>query len=132
MRTTGFVLAVAVTLFGTACSSGGGGGGGGCTESNAVDLAGDNPFTITVDKSSAFPGGASTFTPDCFKASSSSAISIVNEHSAAHTFTIPNTQVDVPLPAGQTFNGEPLGLAPGTYDFVCTIHPEMTGTVIVV
>ena len=131
MRRTGFVLAVAVALFGTACSSGGGDGGGGCAASNAVDLAGDNPFTITVPGTS-FPGGASTFTPNCFKASSSSAITIVNEHSAAHTFTTPDTQVDVPLPGGQTFNGEPLGLAPGSYDFVCTLHPSMTGTIIVV
>ena len=37
--------------------------------------------------------------------------------------------VAVPLPPGRT--GEATAPAPGKYDFVCTIHPAMTGTIIV-
>jgi plastocyanin len=45
-----------------------------------------------------------------------------------------DTQIDVPIAAGQTFNGEPISGAvePGTYDLLCTIHPTMTGQVTIV
>ena len=124
MRRIVLVLA-AVALVGGACSSGDkGGGGGACTEANAVDLSGDNPFTVTVH--------GFAFIPNCFKASSTSAITIVNQDAKPHTFTIDGTQVNAPLPPGETFNGESAGLAAGTYPFKCTIHPTMTGTIIVV
>lgn len=135
MRRIIVTLVALLALVGTACSSKtttsggnssgtGGTGQGGCTDANAVDLTADNPFTITVKDFA--------FSPDCFKAASTSSITIVNNDSVDHTFTIDGTQVDAPLPAEQTFNGESAGLAPGTYEFRCTIHPQMTGTVIVV
>ncbi len=129
MRNTLLFVLAALALVAVGCSSDDGGGGsepagGGCTEANATDLSADDPFTITVRDFE--------FQPNCFKAASASSITIVNEDSDDHTFTIPDTQVDAPLSGGQTFNGESAGLAPGTYDFLCTIHPDMTGTVIVV
>jgi plastocyanin len=87
------------------------------------------------------PGKGATFTitiadfafdPNCFTASASQGITIVNQDDADHTFTIPDTQVDVPIAAGETFNGESGAVEPGTYDFLCTIHPTMTGQVTVV
>ena len=74
------------------------------------------------------------YDPSCFTASASQGIKIVNKDDVDHTFTIPDTQIDVPVAAGETFNGEPISgvLAPGTYDFMCTIHPDMTGQVTVV
>ena len=72
------------------------------------------------------------FDPNCFTASASQGITIVNQDDADHTFTIPDTQVDVPIAAGETFNGESGAVEPGTYDFLCTIHPTMTGQVTVV
>ena len=129
------VVIVALVLAGAACSSmnSSGGGmnsssssssssGGGCTASNATDLTGDNPFTVTIE------GGA--FHPDCFKAKSTASITIVNKSPYPATFTIDGTQVDVLSRGGQTFNGESAGLAPGTYTFHCKINPTMTGTVI--
>jgi plastocyanin len=133
-----FVLMVVVAITGAACSSGddGGNGGsgagsdgggsaaeGGCTADNAVDLTGDDPFTVTIQDFA--------FTPDCFSAKSASSITVENKDGVTHTFTIDGTQVDVSIDGGQTFNGEPAGLAPGTYPFRCTIHSTMTGTVIV-
>jgi plastocyanin len=58
----------------------------------------------------------------------------VNQDDVDHTFTMSGTQIDVPVAAGETLNGEPIAGAvePGTYDFLCTIHPEMTGRVTVV
>ena len=139
MRTAPFALAALVVLAGTACSSSSStvtptdtGGpiitqspaGGSCTDASATDLSGDDPFTITIENF--------RWNPACVKASGSASITIVNKDAVDHTFTIPDTQVDAPLPGNQTFNGEPAGLAPGTYGFLCTIHPNITGTIIVV
>ena len=99
-------------------------GSGGCTDASATDLSGDDPFTITIQDS--------TWDPNCVKASGAAAITIENKDTVDHTFTIPDTQVDAPLPANETFNGEAAGLAAGTYEFICTIHPTITGTIIVV
>lgn len=139
MRRMFVVVMVMFTIAGAACSSGGddasdGGSGagsdggssaaeGGCTTDNAVDLTGDDPFTVTIQDFA--------FQPDCFSAKSASSITVENKDSATHTFTIDGTQVDVSIDGGQTFNGESAGLAPGTYPFRCKIHATMTGTVIV-
>jgi plastocyanin len=109
---------------GTPASTGSTGSTSGCTEANAVDLSGDDPFTVTIQNFA--------FDPPCFKASGASAITIDNKDGTTHTFTITGTQVDATIDGGKTFNGESAGLAPGSYDFFCRIHPTMTGTVIVV
>lgn len=132
MRKMLIVLAALIALTGAACSSSGGDDAGadagaspvaGCTADNAVDLTGDNPFIVTIQDLA--------FQPDCFAAQSASTITVENKDSVTHTFTIDGTQVDVSIDGGQTFNGESAALEPGSYDFRCTIHPSMTGTVIV-
>ena len=142
MRRIMFPLAALLLIGATACGSDEAGGGvepsaaavsstqapdtasGGCTDASATDLSRDDPFTITIE--------SFEWDPDCVKASGAAAITIENKDSVDHTFTIPDTQVDAPLPAGETFNGESAGLDPGTYEFLCTIHPTITGTIIVV
>lgn len=131
MRRYLIVLIALVGLAGVACSkstpsatpgspaaSVAGGGTGNCP-----DLSGDNPFVIKINNLA--------FEPSCLTVSGPSSIKIVNMDSVDHTFTIDGTQVDVPISAGQTFNGEPAALTPGTYNFHCTIHPSMTGTITV-
>ena len=144
MRRIMYPLAALLLLIGaTACGSDEAGGGaqpsdagappstqapdtgsGGCSDASATDLSGDDPFTITIQNS--------TWDPDCVRASGAAAITIENKDAVDHTFTIPDTQVDAPLPGNETFNGEAAGLDPGTYEFICTIHPTITGTIIVV
>ena len=138
-----FIAMVAVTaLTGAACSSNSsdtgsspsqgattgatgatGATGSGCSAATATDLTGNDPFTVTIQ--------GLAFHPDCFAATSASAITIQNKDSVTHTFTIDGTQVDVTIQGGTTFNGDSAGLAPGTYPFHCKIHSTMTGTVIV-
>jgi plastocyanin len=96
----------------------------GCTQANAVDLSANDPFTVTIKDFA--------YDPPCFVAASTSTITIVNKDGTTHTFSIDGTQVDATIDGGQTFNGESPGLAPGSYDFYCKLHPTMTGTVIVV
>lgn len=98
---------------------------GGTGASDCADLTSGDVFTITISDFA--------FDPDCLTARAAQSISIVNEDGADHTFTIDGTMVDVTIPAGETFNGEPVSgvLEPGTYDFHCTIHPSMTGTITV-
>jgi len=45
-----------------------------------------------------------------------------------------DTEIDVDIPANDTFNGGSVSgvVEPGTYDLICTYHPEMKGTVTVV
>ena len=133
MRKLMFVLVAVCALGLTACSSDDGGGTTsaetgttGTTENgDCADLTGEGAtFTITISDFA--------FDPNCFTASASQGISIVNQDAADHTFTITGTDVDVPIAAGQTFNGESRAVEPGTYDFLCTLHPTMTGQVTIV
>jgi plastocyanin len=150
MRRLVFVLAAVSALALAACGSEGGGGttassgtieatGSNAGETGAIaatgaassedceDLTGEGAtFTIKIS--------FSNFYPDCFTASASQGIKIVNRDDIDHTFTIPQTQIDMPVVAGETLNGEPIAGAvePGTYDFLCAIHPQMTGRVTVV
>ena len=136
MRSALFVLVGVFALGLTACSSDEGGGStgaetgttgstGSTASGDCADLTGEGAtFTITI--------ADFAFDPNCFTASASQGITIVNQDDAGHTFTIPDTQVDVPIAAGETFNGEAGVVEPGTYDFLCTIHPTMTGQVTVV
>src|SRR5262245_35337101 len=94
---------------------------------DCVDLTGEGDvFTVTI--------ADFTFDPNCFTASASQGITVVNEDDVGHTFTMVGTDINVPIAGGEEFNGEPLAGAvePGTYEFVCTIHPQMTGEVTVV
>jgi plastocyanin len=98
-----------------------------CTEANATDLTADDPYTVTIHNF--------RFTPDCFVSDFNSAsIAIENKDGVNHTFTIDDTLVNAPLRPHHTYKHGPGGglLEPGTYPFHCSIHPEITGTMIVV
>lgn len=102
-------------------------GATGDASGDCVDLTGEGDvFTVTI--------ADFTFDPSCFTASASQGITVVNEDDVGHTFTMVGTDINVPIAGGETFNGEPIAgvVEPGTYEFVCTIHPQMTGEATVV
>jgi plastocyanin len=101
-------------------------GATGDASADCPDLTGEGDvFTVTI--------ADFTFDPNCFTAGASQGITVVNEDDVGHTFTMVGTDINVPIPPGETFNGEPnADLEPGTYEFVCTIHLQMTGEATVV
>ena len=101
-------------------------GATGNASADCPDLTGEGDvFTVTI--------ADFTFDPNCFTASASQGIKVVNEDDVGHTFTMVGTDINIPIAPDKTFNGEPnADLEPGTYEFVCTIHPQMTGEATVV
>lgn len=141
MRKVVIVVGTILALAGAACGGNGGdvaegsptGADGQTAETGAtggddcVDLTGEgDAFTITTT--------GTRFEPNCFTASASQGITIVNEDPFAHTFTIEDTMVDVQVNGGETFRGEAVSgvLAPGTYEVICRLHPLMTADITVV
>ena len=94
---------------------------------DCADLTGERPvFTIVMRDL--------RFHPDCFVASASQSIRVVNKDAALHSFTLVDTPIDVDVPGHEKFNGEPIAevLEPGTYTLLCRYHPPMLGDVYVV
>ncbi len=116
------VVLMAVAALLPACGDDGG------SSEDCANLTSEEPgFTITIARLA--------FYPACFKATASQGISVVNEDDVGHTFTMVGTQINIPIAPGEIFNGpEPISGAvePGTYEFVCTIHPQMTGEATIV
>ncbi len=131
MRKVLLTLVAITALFGASCSSGGGGSStgsssaaaSGCTAASATDFTGQSSFTLTIKDFA--------YHPACFSAKNGSTITIDNQDSVTHTFTVINTGVDVLIEGGQSKTVANASLAPATYQFHCTIHPQITGTFIV-
>lgn len=108
------VVVVFAGLLGTACGGGGGedGGGDGGTATDTVTMV-DNAFEPTDPL-----------------VSSGDTLDLVNEGAATHTFTIEAEGIDEQVEAGADATVT-ISLDPGMYDFDCSFHPEMTGTLTV-
>jgi plastocyanin len=87
-------------------NGGGGGGGGGGTEITIEGFA-FNPSTITV--------------------SGPTEVTVTNNDTAPHTFTLDDGSADLALGAGES--GTVTVEVSETTGFHCAIHPSMTGTV---
>lgn len=103
------ILLAAVAVLGAAC---GGDGGGGGETTDSVTMV-DNAFQ-----------------PSEFTAASDT-LSVTNDGQAVHTFTVPDGNIDETVQPGQSADVDLSGLDAGTFDFDCTFHPEMTGSVTV-
>jgi plastocyanin len=105
------VLMALVGALGAACGGGGDGGDGGTTTKTLTMV--DNAFQPTDPV-----------------VSSGASLALVNEGAATHTFTVGTEGIDEQVVAGAE-SSVTISLEPGTYDFDCSFHPEMTGTLTV-
>ena len=58
-------------------------------------------------------------------------VSLENTGSAPHTFTAEELDVDISAGGGETAEGSFTAGDPGDYEYICTIHPQMKGTITV-
>jgi plastocyanin len=98
------------TVSSPAASTGGGGGGSSEATITAADFAFD-PSSVDVS-------------------SGKVTVTVTNDDSTAHTFTLDDGSSDTEIAAGETETIE-LDLSE-TVDFHCSIHPSMTGTLNVI
>ncbi len=119
------ITAVAVLLAIVAC-------GGSSTTS------GSSPTTGSAGAGSAAPGAPNTivikdfkFSPEEITVSPGAKIMVTNQDTATHTVTANDKAFDTGNIAGGK-NGEFTAPSkPGSYPFICTPHPYMTGTLVV-
>ena len=110
-------LALSLVLLLAACGSsssddggGGGGGGGGAGLTLTIKGFAFQPNTLSA------PGGQQ------------SSVTITNDDSVTHSFTLDDGGVSRDVPAGQTVQVTVPFPASGTAGFHCKFHPSMTGT----
>jgi len=114
-----FVLSLVVA----ACSSDDNGGGttattGGATGSTAA-TGGGGGTTITI--------AGFAFDPDTITVSGPTEVTVTNEDSATHTFTLDDGSVDETVEPGAT-ETVTVDVSAAT-GFHCNIHPQMTGQI---
>ena len=99
-----------------------GGSDAGSTDDTAADDSGGGDADVTMSNFA--------FNPDELTVASGDTVSVSNEDGSAHTFTSDDGGFD--LQVGGSESGEvTIDAEAGSYEFHCTIHPSMTGTITV-
>jgi plastocyanin len=121
-RRAGFALWLVLLLAACGSSSDGGGGGGGTGDGGGGTGDGGGGLTITIKDLA--------FHPDTLSAPSGqqAPVTITNEDSVTHSFTLDDGGVSREVPAGQTVEVTVPFPASTTAGFHCKFHPSMTGT----
>lgn len=66
-----------------------------------------------------------TYRPGCLAVAPGDTLTVTNDDSIPHTFTVEGTNVDVDLGSDQAASVALNALAPGTYTVTCRYHPQM-------
>lgn len=113
------VSVLSIVLLLTSCGGDGGARGTSAEGSPSADCVETTDLTAVDNE----------FEPICVIAATGAELTITNEGSLPHTFTIPETDVDEALdPGAQVTSTVPEGLEAGAEtEFHCTIHPSMIG-----
>ena len=68
------------------------------------------------------------FEPSDLSAAAGDTIEFTNDDDAPHTFTSDDAGVDEEVEPGGSTTIDLADVEPGTYDYICKIHPDMKGT----
>jgi plastocyanin len=68
------------------------------------------------------------YAPRCLEVTGEE-VALTNPGDVPHTFTLPDTDVDVRVDPDGEGRADLGGLAPGTYRVICTLHPQMTAAI---
>jgi len=68
-----------------------------------------------------------SYAPECASVAAGTSLEVRNVGEAPHTYTVNETDIDVQVEAGASTTIELAGVAAGTYEVVCTLHPQMEG-----
>jgi plastocyanin len=109
-------VAIAIAAFVAAC------GGG---SANPSDLCPTPTSGTTVDMKDF------EFAPLCLEVAEGATITVANSGTAPHTYTIASIDVNIDLGGGGSETADLSGVAPGTYEVICTYHPQMVGGLLV-
>ena len=116
------LMAAGLLLVGAAC--GGSDDGGSESEGTSTEAEGESSGGGSVSLTAA----NFEFEPGDLSAAAGDTIEFTNEDDAPHTFTAEDAGIDEEVDAGGSTSISLADAEPGSYDFVCTIHPEMKGT----
>jgi plastocyanin len=120
MRTMLIIAAATLALGAAACSSDSSAGAAASSPACSEPVA-----TTTVDMTDF------AFAPACIGAKVDGSLELHNSGDVSHTFTVRDTSVNVDIGNGDSANVQLTGLAAGTYEVICTYHPQMTATLTV-
>jgi len=103
-----------VALLATAC-------GGDDGDPAAASEGGSSSVTVTAEDFA--------FSPDTVTAAVGDTIDLSNEGESPHNLQAEEAGLDEDVDAGETVSIDLADAEPGTYDFICSFHPDdMTGT----
>jgi plastocyanin len=71
------------------------------------------------------------FSPTCIGAAAGTRLTVQNTGAVPHTFTVHGTSIDQRVDAGSGAEVSLESVAPGGYQVVCTLHPQMAATLVV-
>jgi plastocyanin len=103
------LLTAALLLLSASCNSG---------PEGPEELCSNPTTTTSVEMGDFF------YEPGCVEVEEGAALSIDNTGKAPHTFTIDGAEANVA--AGESATLDLANIAPGTYEVICTFHPQMT------
>ncbi len=95
-----------------------------------ISFSQQEPSSVIITLGAADEGNFEPFTPRAINVMAGSIVSWTNEDMTPHTVTADNNLFDAgPIPPGDTF--ENVFDTPGELGYHCSIHPWMTGRVMV-
>jgi plastocyanin len=117
VRLVAGVFALSLILAACGGDDEGNGGATGATNGGATGGGGENEIVIQ----------GFTFQPSTITVSGQTDVTVTNEDSTPHTFTLEDESVDLELAGGESGTAT-IDVSEST-GFFCRIHPNMTGTV---